>query len=365
MASIDTPVPTTSPPSTAASPHIYLELDGLRGLAALCVVSLHLRFFALGGDQGGLIDRHQYLAVDFFLLLSGFVIAHAYEARLAQPGARPGFIRDRIIRLYPLLVLGAVIGALAALLSPAWSAVSAPRLAVYTVAGALALPLPGMDSAFPVNFPTWSLFWEVVLNLAFAWASPYLTTRRLLAGAGLCLLAMVAIAALRHNIDVGGRTKQLPLAGPRMAFSFMLGIVLLRLHRGGWLSHGGIRWWIAPLLAAALFALPAGGTLSLLYDLIMIALGFPLLLLAAAGSKPLSPRLSRFSGGLSYPLYILHVPLAGLLTPWLLHRGLTPGWALYGLEIALIAALSYATLLAYDEPLRVRLRQAYGSKRHR
>jgi peptidoglycan/LPS O-acetylase OafA/YrhL len=97
----------------------------------------------------------------------------------------------------------------------------------------------------------------------------------------------------------------------------------------------------------------------------MIVVGFPLLLLAAAGSKPLSPRLSRFSGGLSYPLYILHVPLAGLLTPWLLHLGLTPGWALYGLEIILIAALSYATLLAYDEPLRARLRHAYGSRRHR
>jgi len=363
MASIDTPVLTTSPPNTATSPHIYLELDGLRGLAALCVVSLHLRFFALGGDQGAIIDRHQYLAVDFFLLLSGFVIAHAYEARLALPGARPGFIRDRIIRLYPLLVLGAIVGACAAALSQ--SIAPAPRLAAYTVAGALALPLPGMDSAFPVNFPTWSLFWEVVLNLAFAWASPYLATRRLLVGAGLCLLAMVAIAALRHNIDVGGRTKQLPLAGPRMAFSFMLGIVLLRLHRGGLLNHGGTRWWIAPLLAAALFPLPSGGTTSLLYDFAMIVVGFPLLLLAAAGSKPLSPRLSRFSGGLSYPLYILHVPLAGLLTPRLLHMGLTPGWGLYGLEIALIAALSYAALLAYDEPLRARLRQAYGSRRHR
>ena len=111
--------------------HLYVELDGLRGVAAVAVMLMHLH--ALFGAGGELLDRHAYLAVDFFMLLSGFVIAFAYEQRLRKPAARRGFLIDRVIRLYPLLILGAVTGFFSAAVLPDYD--GAGWSAVYLIAG--------------------------------------------------------------------------------------------------------------------------------------------------------------------------------------------------------------------------------------
>src|SRR5690349_19606627 len=92
--------------------HQYLELDGLRGVAALSVLLLHAGEI-FGASAAPIFNRHAYLAVDFFLMLSGFVIAHAYEARLKQPGAWCGYLIDRAIRLHPMLVFGGALGGIA------------------------------------------------------------------------------------------------------------------------------------------------------------------------------------------------------------------------------------------------------------
>ena len=81
-------------------PH-YELLDGLRGVAALVVIWYHVfeGFAASPVDQR---FNHGYLAVDFFFILSGFVVGYAYDDRWKRRTLSfGGFIKRRLIRLHP------------------------------------------------------------------------------------------------------------------------------------------------------------------------------------------------------------------------------------------------------------------------
>ena len=91
-------------------PH-YNILDGLRGVAALMVVWFHV-FEAFATSHVDQRINHGYLAVDFFFVLSGFVIGYAYDDRWGRMTYRDFFMR-RLIRLHPMVVMGMLIGAAA------------------------------------------------------------------------------------------------------------------------------------------------------------------------------------------------------------------------------------------------------------
>lgn len=88
-------------------PH-YDLLDGLRGVAALMVIFYHV-FEAFATSPIDQQFNHGYLAVDFFFILSGFVIGYAYDDRWKTMTTKD-FIKRRLIRLHPMVVLGAVLG---------------------------------------------------------------------------------------------------------------------------------------------------------------------------------------------------------------------------------------------------------------
>ncbi|MDA4698732.1 acyltransferase, partial [Enterobacter hormaechei] len=83
----------------------YEILDGLRGIAAIMVAMLHILEIFSGGYHTKLMINHGYLAVDFFFLLSGFVIAHAYDDRWNKMTIGQ-FFKRRLIRLHPLIIAG-------------------------------------------------------------------------------------------------------------------------------------------------------------------------------------------------------------------------------------------------------------------
>ena len=91
----------------------YALLDGLRGVAAFLVVWYHI-FEGYAFASGSMITmvNHGYLAVDFFFMLSGFVISYAYDDRWNKTIDYKGFFKRRLIRLHPMVVLGAIIGAI-------------------------------------------------------------------------------------------------------------------------------------------------------------------------------------------------------------------------------------------------------------
>src|ERR1700761_6004380 len=82
-------------------PHAYPALDGLRGVAAIAVMLHHFRPLTAPW-----LFAHGYLAVDLFFLLSGFVIAHAYDARFRKGLGVPAFLVIRLIRLWPMIAFG-------------------------------------------------------------------------------------------------------------------------------------------------------------------------------------------------------------------------------------------------------------------
>ena len=99
-------------------PH-YKLLDSLRGVAALMVIWYHVfEGYAFAGAVNGATDgsittfNHGYLAVDFFFMLSGFVISYAYDNRWSSMGILQ-FFKRRLVRLHPMLIMGAIIGAAA------------------------------------------------------------------------------------------------------------------------------------------------------------------------------------------------------------------------------------------------------------
>ena len=151
----------------------YDVLDGLRGVAAICVVIFHYMEWVYPDYTKSFIG-HGFLAVDFFFCLSGFVIAYAYDSRLLQMGARSFFIA-RLIRLHPLVIAGSVIGLIGLWVDPFSHDInnySAGRLALIFLCSALLIPFPVMKdrafNLFGLNAPSWSLFWEYIANILYA-----------------------------------------------------------------------------------------------------------------------------------------------------------------------------------------------------
>jgi len=90
----------------------YEILDGLRGVAAIMVLLFHIfETFTMGEHLHQRYVNHGYLAVDFFYVLSGFVIGYAYDDRWGRM-TLGNFFKRRVIRLHPMIILGMVIGAL-------------------------------------------------------------------------------------------------------------------------------------------------------------------------------------------------------------------------------------------------------------
>jgi len=340
----------------------YDTLDAMRGVAALLIILRHTP-----GFWGNIAFQHSYLAVDFFFLLSGFVVCHAYEQKLRTELSVLQFMKLRLIRLYPLYAIALAVSLLALGLGYYDLPHSGWRLA-WIVAGAFALvPFPSQDQIFPLNGPAWSLWCELAGNLAYAAGLKYLTDRRLAALVLLCGLMVAVSACFSHHggIDGGFTLKTVPVAIARFGFSFGLGVLLYR-KRPAQGDRRPIRLALALPPLAALFALLAfpglGRVEASLYAVTCVVLVFPVLLWFSAGYEPPAWLLPVFRGlgAGSYPIYILQYPAAVLATGLLTAAGLPPErfapWSGVLFAVAL-GALSLALVRYVEQPLRQRLRQ--------
>lgn len=323
----------------------YEFLDALRGLAALIVLVFHRRWFLPGGELTDMPAAG--FAVDFFFLLSGFVIAHAYAQRLVGGMSVARFAMVRAIRLYPLLILGGLLGVIPALLS------ADPPNAGAVLANLLALPAPqslGEAQPFFLNQPVWSLYFELMVNLAYALTARFLGMRALVVIAGLSGAALV-IVAFTLGSNVGHEYGTLWAAVPRCVFPFTVGLILHRLHVEGRLP----RLQLGPVTISAVLVLalvaPVPWDHELHFLTCVMAL-FPLVLMAGANVRQTRYlKIATLLGAISYPVYILHMPLYALIEPaWFAAR--LPAWPYVPVLGSLIAGLSWAALKIYDEPLR-------------
>ena len=364
--------PTALAPNRAAKPH-FVALDGLRGVAAVMVLLCHRRSWVAFG-----LFWHGPLAVDFFFLLSGFVISYAYGEKLASGRMGfGGFVKARVLRLWPLVILAVMLDSIVLLISILHTPfpTSATVLERPTTLAALFsnlplallnLPAPWYVRPFVIDEPRWSLFYELIANLGFAAVAIHLTRNRLGIATALAFAALAWV--IRHNggdmSDVGLRLDNSGEGLVRVTAPFLLGVVIHRWWALGRLPHIRLPFWLLAAIVIVLLSLPQlsrGVEIAFAFACLMIL--FPLLIVAGcqATFTPRFTALAKVSAALSYPLYILHLPMLHALDLW---RGSYPPHTRYSLLayaiFCCLAALAVARF--YDTPVRAWLGRRFATQ---
>jgi peptidoglycan/LPS O-acetylase OafA/YrhL len=339
----------SSPDTTHINRHLH-ALDGLRGVAALCVLFLHsaelLKFTYVPPSAG--------LAVDFFFLLSGYVLAFAYDQKLeAKDYSFVWFAKLRLIRLYPMLFLGTSLGVAVAILghTPASPLLIIGSFLLFPVGFISAIQNP---QAYPYNNPVWSLFFELAVNFIYGsrlgrCAMPILFSIVAASAVGLAVTSGVLKANSFQLIGFG--SPRLFAAGVlRVCCSFWLGVALFRLGLSGKMRP--IPLWLASVALLAALLTPISG---LVYSFVAVLMIFPILVIGAANAHltPFQVKICKLSGELSYPLYLLHQPVFRIVKnlPHLIHFAVAPAILFMGGSLASIA-IAFAALHLVDIPVR-------------
>lgn len=379
-----------------ASKPRYAILDGLRGVAALVVILFHgfetyIPFF---GTQH---INHGYLAVDFFFVLSGFVIGYAYDDRWDRMSTW-SFFKRRLIRLHPMVVAGTLFGVCLFFFGESdyfsliggtepWKFFLCIVLGLLMIPAGTGLDIRGWGETNSLNGPNWSLTFEYIGNILYAFVLRRLPTVVL---GMLCVASAFLTMNLALGWDVFGffaqpkydviggwsiTPDQMYVGFSRLLYPFLCGLLISRLlpkfitkenPSGSPLGIRGGFWW-ASLLLVVLFAVPQIGGKSCvadgLYQVFAIVVMFPVIVLIGAGSKTTDKRSAKWCetlGNLSYPLYITHFPLMYMQMAWVSSHKDSPVWhhVVLNLGILLVAiGIAWAFLKLYDEPVRAWLKK--------
>jgi len=387
-----------------ASKPRYEILDGLRGVAAMLVVAYHIFEIHYHGGPDQPIN-HGYLAVDFFFVLSGFVIGYAYDDRWEKTPTQPPrgqtftlwtFFKRRLIRLHPMVIFGTLFGALMFYFGSCsafplvdetpWWMVVLVMLWCFTM-----LPLPhtmdirGWAETNPLNGPAWSLQWEYLANILYALF--FRKMPKIVLGAFVAFFAIMTIT-LCLNIDVTGflaersyasytvvggwstTPDQLQVGLTRLLYPFFSGLLVSRM--GKLIKVKGGFWWCS-LMIVVLFCMPWMGLgtegdarwTNGLYEAFCILICFPLIVAIGAGSSVRggkSEAINRFLGDISYPLYITHFPLIYMLMSWTdSHKDAALGTHIFVSVCVFILAIliAYGAYKLYDLPVREWLKKKW------
>ena len=275
-------------------------LDALRGIAALLVMGLHANavFHGLEPFSKG------YLGVDFFLMLSGFLMARITEPRLAAGLAPQQFMIARYKRFWGMVAVGSLIG-----IPYLWIRSGGewwPFLPAL-IANLALLPWPVANLLFAVNIPAWTIFAELAANASHVFALRYLSNRTI-ALLTLLLGGLTAWVALTWgSLDVGARPGHLWVAIPRVLFAYCLGITLWR-----WRQERVLIPLPATLVLGAMpLAIIGGwqlGWQNWSFDLAFVMMLCPLIISAATAITQ-QTWLGWLSAAISFPLFAVHLPI--------------------------------------------------------
>ena len=371
----------------------YEILDGLRGVAALMVVAFHL-FERYSGGPCGQIINHGYLAVDFFFVLSGFVVGYAYDDRWGKM-SMTDFFKRRLVRLHPMLIVGGLFGALMFYFGDCpdfplinqtewWQVVLLFLLGCTMIPASAGMDIRGWQETYPLNGPQWSLMLEYCANIIYA-----LVLRRLPKIALWILLAIAAVGTidLGLGLNIFGDTPadsysagtfiggwgiegwQLHVAIVRLSFPFLAGLLIARCRKFITVKGG---FWLCALLLVIVQGIPRIGGANPenfwqngLYETLVILLLFPAIVAMGAGSRlegRKSQKFCKFLGDISFPIYITHYPLIYMQMSWAATHEDAPlsTHIFVSVSLFLLAiGLSYALLKMYDEPVREWLKEKW------
>lgn len=317
------------------------SLTALRGIAAMAVVLQH---FSSTAQEHCLvwipsIIPHGYVAVDFFFVLSGFIMSYTYLASFKRQGlaAYSSFILKRIARIAPLNVV-----ILLVLSSVAWLSLNLVNTnpffqtdsPIYDLICNL-LMLQGLGLGTNLNGPSWSISTEFAAYLLFPAFIVAVFGRHVVlwSSVGLAIVGLFWIALSQPRLGLSSEGP--PGSLVRCFAEFTLGMAAYRLFR-----HERVAAYLRTDLVTIVLSLLAAGLLIARYDLPAVLL-FPLIVVAYAGNTGLagsviSARPFYFLGVVSFSLYLLHGPFRPLELSLL--RVLSPD------KVGPIAALTFAFL---------------------
>ena len=281
-----------------------LTLDAMRGLAAVGVILFHLDFIGPFAQSG-------YLAVDFFFLMSGVVIARAYQARLDKGLPLTDFLMERIIRLYPLYILGFLIGLLRRIGQIATNhtiQMSWQDLSISALFNLVMLPSPATDELAPINGPSWSLYFELLVNVVWASLLVKASKRALVAYVAVLGIALCAVIASTGWAQAGYTWSEVHFGVIRSFFGFGLGVLLAKFWTASRPRESALSV-VAAVALCAVLAVDVSSEYRALYDIGAIVLCFPVIVCMGVAFNP-PPGLKRIStvlGDISYPVYMLHL----------------------------------------------------------
>lgn len=345
-----------APPILQTKQHFEI-LDGLRGIAAMAVVTFHFMEWAYADYSKDFIG-HGFLAVDFFFCLSGFVIGYAYDDRIAKMGVLE-FFKSRLIRLHPLVIAGSVFGLLAFFFDPFGGhpeLYSTGKIVLTFVCSILLIPLPVIAdrgfNLFSFNAPSWSLFWEYIANIAYAFVLYKIGRSYLLL---LTILSAVAICFIcyRSGNLMGGWSGPTFWDGSiRVSYSFLAGLLV---YRYNYIIKNKLGFVGIAILLSLAFIMPFSKW-NWLSEPLVVLFYFPLLVALGAGAtlKTGLKKTCIFFGKISYPLYMTHYAVLWMFGNY--YASHKPGTLQLALIIVvgliLLIGAAYLVMLIYDIPVR-------------
>ena len=363
----------------------YEILDGLRGVAAIIVIIFHFFELYSFGNPAKQIINHGYLAVDFFYVLSGFVIGYAYDDRWDRMSYWD-FYKRRLIRLHPMVIAGSVLGLCyyyfgEGATCPKIENVKPHYFFINIIMNIFMIPTPneldtrGWGETNSFNGPNWTLSYEYLINILYS-----LVLRRLhtiIIGI-LCLLSSLLVLNLTLNFDVFNvmqereSTKYTVIGGwsltscelcvgfTRLFYPFFAGYLVYRLNIKIKIPYSFIICSL--LLIFFLCFIRVGGDdhpiFNGIYEAFVIIVIFPLIIMIGAGDNTkneLIIKICKFIGELSYPIYITHYPIIYANAGWTdyhMNDSLFNKIMLSIGSFVIMVFNAYSLVELYDKPLR-------------
>jgi peptidoglycan/LPS O-acetylase OafA/YrhL len=286
--------------------HRFRALDGWRGVCAL-LIALH-HFPAHGAIYHLPLVRNAWLLVDFFFVLSGFVITHAWGERISSTSAVASFAVRRFFRLWPLQA--ALLAAFIALELYRYMVTGTGFIgersffAIFT--NLTLIQSLGLHDRLTWDTPSWAVSTEFWTYIVFALVVFATGRFRALASVGLVAVS-IAILALHSRY---GMRETFDWGIARCVYGFFLGSLTYELWRNRWLAELGgaaAEFTVAAIAVAFLIVIPGDRPLEYLAPPVFAI--FVLIFASDAGlaSRVMSGRVLQNLGQWSYAIYLVQM----------------------------------------------------------
>lgn len=374
----------------------YEILDGLRGVAALMVIIFHFFELYSFGNPSKQIINHGYLAVDFFYVLSGFVLGYAYDDRWDKMSYWD-FYKRRLIRLHPMVIAGSLLGMCYFFLgecinSPNIESVNPLYFFLTIIMSILMIPCPaqmdirGWGETNSFNGPNWTLTYEYIVNILYSLIFRRLHT--IIIGI-LTLASALLLVNLTCNFDIfnvmneresnkytviGGwslTSCELCVGFTRLFYPYFAGYLVYRLKLKIRIPYSFIICSIILITFLSMPRLEKEGypIFNGIYEAIVIILIFPLVIIIGAGDttkNEILTKICKFIGELSYPIYITHYPIIYMNSAWTSFHMKDSLFNKIMLSIGsffIMVFNAYSFIELYDKPVRKWLANKYLVKK--